>query len=238
MASYCFIAEPIKRGSFSHLVHVIESFLNCDEKSAYKELTDQYRSMRMLMLDPSTRFKRSISHYRRDKTEDTYSKATESNIISSNESMILPTISDEIPEENSTPSESCIYSKIENPNDLSDTKDNTDILGNDEDNLQPSNDKMLTMHDLTSESSYLMLNSNHISDTLSLPQEDDSSTYKAINEIMNECNNEQKEQPYLHYLHVSSDTPIEILNKEITDEGNFASGYVSVECANAKCIQI
>ena len=60
-----------------------------------------------------------------------------------------------------------------------------------------------------------------------------TSTYKTINEIMNDCNSEQKEQPYLNYLHVGSNTPIEILNKEITDGGNFSSGYISVECANA-----
>ena len=51
IAIYCFVVEPIKRGSFSHLVQVIEGVLNDKEKSAYKELTEQYESMRELMTD-------------------------------------------------------------------------------------------------------------------------------------------------------------------------------------------
>ena len=77
LATYCFVTEPLKRGCFSHLVQVIEGVLNDDEKLAYKELTDQYASMRELLLDETNRFKRSISQYKKDGTEANYSKFTE-----------------------------------------------------------------------------------------------------------------------------------------------------------------
>ena len=83
LATYCFVTEPLKRGCFSHLVQVIEGVLNDDEKLAYKELTDQYASMRELLLDETNRFKRSISQYKKDDTEANYSKFTEKSIISS-----------------------------------------------------------------------------------------------------------------------------------------------------------
>ena len=44
---------------------MIESILNNEEKLAYKELTDQYETMSELMSDKATRFKRSISHFKR-----------------------------------------------------------------------------------------------------------------------------------------------------------------------------
>ena len=85
LATYCFVTEPLKRGCFSHLVQVIEGVLNDDEKLAYKELTDQYASMRELLLDETNRFKRSISQYKKDDTEANYSKFTEKTIISSSD---------------------------------------------------------------------------------------------------------------------------------------------------------
>merc|ERR1712223_2125113 len=83
LATYCFVTEPLKRGCFSHLVQVIEGVLNDDEKLAYKELTEQYESMRELLLDKTTRFKRSISQYKKDDADVNYSKLTDTTNISS-----------------------------------------------------------------------------------------------------------------------------------------------------------
>ena len=217
---------------------MIEGFLNGDEKLAYKELTNQYKSLNTLLLDEPTRFKRSISQYKRDETDDTYSKVTDTNNTSGNESTSRLTVSGEVTEDNSISCETGVYSQIQNPNDLSEANDNTNILGNDDTNLLPPSDKIPTKPAITSESCNLTTTVFHMSDILSLTGEDESSSYKTLNEIMDDCNNEQKEQPYLHYLDFSSNTPFEILNKEIPDEGSFSSAYVSVECANAQCIQI
>ena len=100
-------------------MQVIENILNNEEILAYKELTDQYESMSELMSDKSTRFKRSISQFKRVKSEDTYSKITDTTNISSNETTSLLTISDIVPEEKAVPSKTCIYSIIENEKDAS-----------------------------------------------------------------------------------------------------------------------
>ena len=211
---------------------MIESTLNNEEKLAYKELTDQYESMSELMSDKSTRFKRSISQFKRGKSEDTYSKITDTTNISSNENTSLLTISDVIPEEKVVQSRTCIYSIIENKNDLSDKNDSNNIFKNDDTNLQPSSDIILTLPTPTSEPCCLLPNAIDLSDKLPLSQEDDSKAYKTFQEIMNDCNKEKKEQPYLHYLHMNSSVQNNTLKQENTDEENFPSGYISIECAN------
>lgn len=232
IVSYCFIAEPIKRGSFSHLVQVIENTLNNEEKLAYKELTDQYVSMSELMSDKSTRFKRSISQFKRASSEDTYSKITDTTHISSNETTSLLTISDVIPEEKVVSSKTCIYSIIENKNDLSENSNSNNIFKNDDTSLQPSSDTISTIPTLASEPCYVLPNAIQLNDKLSISQEDDSGAYKTFQEIMNDCNKEEKVQPYLHYLHMNSSLQNNTLKQENTDEENFPSGYISIECAN------
>ena len=118
LAIYCFVAEPIKRGSFSHLVQVIEEALNDDEKSAYKELTEQYESMRELMTDKATQFKRSISQYKKDDTQTLYSKMKDTTIISSHEGTSLLTSKDEEAVAETIVSEPCTYAILENTTDL------------------------------------------------------------------------------------------------------------------------
>ena len=232
IASYCFVTEPIKRGSFSHLVQVIESILNNEEKLAYKELTDQYESMSELMSDKSTRFKRSISQFKRVKSEDTYSKITDTTNVSSNETTSLLTISDIVPEEKAVPSKTCIYSILENEKDLSENNDSNNIFKNDNTNLQPSSDTISTLPTLTTEPCYLLPNAINLNDKSCTCQEDDPSAYKTFQEIMSDSNNEQKEHPYLHYLDMNSSIANKTLNQENTDDGNFPSGYISIECAN------
>ena len=55
----CFVAEPMKRATFSEIVQIIEAELYDEEKKEYNELTEQYASMRELMEDPVTQLKRS-----------------------------------------------------------------------------------------------------------------------------------------------------------------------------------
>ena len=118
LATYCFVTEPLKRGCFSHLVQVIEGVLNDDEKLAYKELTDQYASMRELLLDETNRFKRSISQYKKDGAEANYSKFTEKTIISSsNDSSPLLSNNEKSIAENIDP-EPSTYTTLQNVIDL------------------------------------------------------------------------------------------------------------------------
>lgn len=213
---------------------MIESFLNPDEKADYNELTNQYQSMEILMSEKSTQIKRRISQYKRDNTEDTYSKVKETPNISSNENTSLLTKSDEIPEERVKSSEAYILLDIENTNDLSDINENTIISGNSDTNLPLTRSKTPTIPTLTSETSYLLPNQIDLIDTLSSSQEDDPSTYKTIQEITTDCNNEENEKPHLHYLDLNSIIPNEIISQDvISDEGNCSSGYISLESANA-----
>ena len=112
------MAEPIKRGSFSHLVHVIEGVLNDNEKSAYKELTEQYESMRELMTDKATQFKRSISQYKKDDTPTLYSKMKDTTNNSSHERISLLTSHDEEAVTERNVSEPCTYAVLEDTSDL------------------------------------------------------------------------------------------------------------------------
>ena len=77
--------EPLKRGAFSDIVDVLEEVLSTEEKEEYKELTEQYSSMRELMEDSITQLKRSqennekrVSQYTQhpnNAPEASYSKA-------------------------------------------------------------------------------------------------------------------------------------------------------------------
>ena len=64
MADGCFVAEPMKRATFSDIVQTLEAGLHKEEKEEYKELTEQYASMRELMEDPVTQLKRSSTFTR------------------------------------------------------------------------------------------------------------------------------------------------------------------------------
>ena len=137
-------------------MQVIENILNNEEILAYKELTYQYESMSELMSDKSTRFKRSISQFKRGKSEDTYSKITDTTNVSSNETTSLLTISDIVPEQKAEPSKTCIYSIIENEKDLCENSDSNIISKNDNTNLQSSSDTISTLPTLTTEPCYLL----------------------------------------------------------------------------------
>ena len=106
------------------------------------------------------------------------------------------------------------------------------IFKNDNTNLQPSSDTISTLPTLTTEPCYLLPNAIDLNDKSCTSQEEDSSAYKTFQEIMSDSNNEQKGQPYLHYLDMNSSIQNKTLNQENTDEGNFPSGYISIECAN------
>ena len=64
VADGCFVAEPMKRATFSDIVQTLEAELTQDEKDEYRELTEQYSSMRELMEDPVTQLKRSSTFTR------------------------------------------------------------------------------------------------------------------------------------------------------------------------------
>lgn len=65
MADGCFVAEPMKRATFSDIVQILEAELHHEEMEEYKELTEQYASMRELMEDPVTQLKRSSTFTRK-----------------------------------------------------------------------------------------------------------------------------------------------------------------------------
>ena len=54
----------MKRATFSDIVQTLEAALDDKEKDEYKELTEQYASMRELMEDPVTKLKRSSTFTR------------------------------------------------------------------------------------------------------------------------------------------------------------------------------
>ena len=54
----------MKRATFSDIVQTLEAALDDKEKEEYKELTEQYASMRELMEDPVTKLKRSSTFTR------------------------------------------------------------------------------------------------------------------------------------------------------------------------------
>jgi serine/threonine protein kinase len=64
LADACFVSEPMKRATFSDIVQTLEAALDDKEKDEYKELTEQYASMRELMEDPVTKLKRSSTFTR------------------------------------------------------------------------------------------------------------------------------------------------------------------------------
>jgi hypothetical protein len=64
VADGCFVAEPMKRATFSDIVQILEAGLHKEETEEYKELTEQYESMRELMEDPVTQLKRSSTFTR------------------------------------------------------------------------------------------------------------------------------------------------------------------------------
>ena len=50
----------MKRATFSDIVQTLEAALDDKEKDEYKELTEQYASMRELMEDPVTKLTKRI----------------------------------------------------------------------------------------------------------------------------------------------------------------------------------
>ena len=64
VADGCFVAEPMKRATFSDIVQILEAELTQAENDEYKELEEQYASMRELMEDPVTQLKRSSTFTR------------------------------------------------------------------------------------------------------------------------------------------------------------------------------
>merc|ERR1712152_10166 len=64
VADGCFVAEPMKRATWGDIVEILEADLTQEEKEEYKELEEQYASMRELMEDPVTQLKRSSTFTR------------------------------------------------------------------------------------------------------------------------------------------------------------------------------
>jgi hypothetical protein len=54
----------MKRATFSDIVQILEAGLHKEEKEEYKELTEQYESMKELMEDPITQLKRASTFTR------------------------------------------------------------------------------------------------------------------------------------------------------------------------------
>ena len=169
------------------MVQVIEGVLNDDEKLAYKELTEQYESMRELLLDKTTRFKRTISQYKKDDADVNYSKLTGTTNISSLDDS-SPLISNNV---------KSIAEDIEpDPNTYT---------------LQKVID----------------LKENHSS-----TDDNASSSYKMLQDIIEGCNNDNPEQTYSSYIQMNSSTHTESLIEDNTNNENIPCGYISIECAN------
>ena len=60
----CFIKKPIERATFSDIVEWLEKELTSEERLEYQRQSEQYDSMRSLISDPNTQFKRTsgLSH--------------------------------------------------------------------------------------------------------------------------------------------------------------------------------
>ena len=54
----CFIKKPIERATFSDIVELLEKELTSEERLEYRRQSEQYDSMRSLISDPNTQFKR------------------------------------------------------------------------------------------------------------------------------------------------------------------------------------
>ena len=55
----CFVADPMKRATFSDIVEELEQELYDAEKQEYTRKSEQYASMSSLIFDPNTQLKRS-----------------------------------------------------------------------------------------------------------------------------------------------------------------------------------
>ena len=55
----CFVADPMKRATFSDIVEELEQELYDTEKQEYSRKSEQYASMSSLIFDPNTQLKRS-----------------------------------------------------------------------------------------------------------------------------------------------------------------------------------
>ena len=54
----CFVADPMKRATFSDIVEQLEKELNDEEQLEYHHQSEQYASMSSLISNPDTQFKR------------------------------------------------------------------------------------------------------------------------------------------------------------------------------------
>jgi hypothetical protein len=59
LANMCFVADPMKRATFSDIVEQLEKELNAEEQLEYRLQSEQYASMSSLISDPNTQLKRS-----------------------------------------------------------------------------------------------------------------------------------------------------------------------------------
>ena len=59
LAKMCFVADPMKRASFSDLVQELESVLSYEEKETYIRLSNQYSNFRSPVSNPGIQLKRT-----------------------------------------------------------------------------------------------------------------------------------------------------------------------------------
>lgn len=59
LAKMCFVADPMKRATFSDIVEELDKQLTDKEKLEYRRQSEQYSSMSSLISDPNTQLKRS-----------------------------------------------------------------------------------------------------------------------------------------------------------------------------------
>lgn len=96
LADCCFENDPLKRGTFTDLVQLIEELLADDEKMAYKEMTEQYASMCNLISKQAPKFKNSITRDEKLKSQSSYFVIEKSCIDPYNEQIdLLATIDEE-----------------------------------------------------------------------------------------------------------------------------------------------
>jgi hypothetical protein len=61
LAKMCFIADPMKRSTFSDIVQQLEKWLNDEEKQEYHRQSEQYASMRSVISNSDTQPKKSAT---------------------------------------------------------------------------------------------------------------------------------------------------------------------------------
>ena len=88
LASYCFENDPLKRSSFTDIVHVIEEVLSDDEKVSYKELTELYENMGQLMSEQAPKLQKSTTEENSCDTKKFYSKTKNNPAIAQDSSLL------------------------------------------------------------------------------------------------------------------------------------------------------